>query len=255
LCNADPARLVQAQIDVGDLNRLGRDRDHAIDGSGAGLRPSVDGVVVQASPRQAVTARGDRGVPLLIGTNEAEGTLFTLLLPTDVTDEEVIASLPDTVTDRAALAEAYAARTTGHRLIVDLLTDSVFLIPTLRLADAQAATGAPVWVYLFTWETPVFGGLLGATHALELPFVWDEIDDPLWQAFVGAHAPRALVSAMQDAWIAFARTGDPNTPDAVAWPRYDTDARPTLMWDQEISVVEDPSKTVRELWYKASLPT
>ena len=89
------------------------------------------------------------------------------------------------------------------------MTDAVFLVPTLRLADAYADAGAPVWVYRFTWRTPVFGGLLGATHALELPFVWDEIDNPLWQPFVGAHAPRALVDAMQDAWIAFARTGDP----------------------------------------------
>ena len=255
LRKAEPARLIQAQVDMGDLNRLGRDRDHAIDGSGAGLRPSVDGVVVQASPRVAVTARGDRAVPLLIGTNADEGTLFSLLLPTDITDEEIIAALPETVTDRAALAEGYADRKAGHRLIVDLLTDSVFLIPTLRLADAQAATEAPVWVYLFTWKTPVFGGLLGATHALELPFVWDEIDNPLWQAFVGEHAPHALVDSMQEAWIAFARTGNPNTPDAVTWPRYDTTTRPTLTWGDEIGVVDDPSKSVRELWYRASIPT
>ena len=193
LRDAETSRLIQAQLDIGDLNRLGRDRDHPIDGSGAGLRPSVDGVVVQATPRQAVTARGGRNVPLLIGTNADEGTLFSLLLPTDITDAEVFAALPETVTDPDALAEGYERRETGHRLIVDLMTDSVFLVPTLRLADAQAGTGAPVWVYLFTWKTPVFGGLLGATHALEIPFVWDEIDNPLWQPFLGADAPRSLV--------------------------------------------------------------
>ena len=252
--DAETTRLIQAQLDIGDLNRLGRDRDHPIDGSGAGLRPSVDGVVLQATPRQAVTARGGRNVPLLIGTNADEGTLFSLLLPTDITDAEVFAALPETVTDPGALAEGYERRETGHRLIVDLMTDSVFLVPTLRLADAQAGTSAPVWVYLFTWKTPVFGGLLGATHALEIPFVWDEIDNPLWQPFLGAGAPRSLVTAMQDAWIAFARTGDPNTPD-VAWPRYDTTARPTLQLDAPINIVDDPSGTVRELWYTTSVPT
>ncbi len=251
---ADPGRLVQAQVDIGDLNLLGRDRDHAVDGTGVGLRPSVDGVVVEASPRHIVIARGDRNVPLLIGTNEDEGTLFNLLLPTDITDDEVIAALPESVTNRAALAEGYAARETGHRLIVDLVTDSVFLVPTLRLADAQAGAGGSVWVYLFTWKTPVFGGLLGATHGLDIPFVWDEIDNPLWQAFVGANAPRSLVTAMQQAWIAFARTGDPNTADAVAWPRYDT-ARSTLQFGQEICVAEDPSEAVRELWYRTSIAT
>jgi para-nitrobenzyl esterase len=253
LRNADAARLIQAQIDIGSLDQFGRDRDHAVDGSGAGLRPSIDGVVVHSSPTQVVAARGANNVPLLIGTNEDEGTLFSMLLPTDISDEQIIAALPETVVDPRALADAYAARTTGRRLIVDLMTDSVFLVPTLRLADAQAATPAPVWVYLFTWKTPVFGGLLGASHALELPFVWDQIDNSLWQPFVGESPPRALVTAMQEAWLAFARNGDPN--GSAVWPRYDATTRPTLELGDDIRVVNDPSKQLRELWYRASVPT
>jgi para-nitrobenzyl esterase len=255
LRTADTSRLIQAQIDVGSLEHLGRDRDHAIDGSGTGLRPSVDGVVVHGSPAQLAAARGDRNVPLLIGTNEDEGTLFSLLLTTDMSDEEIVAALPETVTDAAALGEAYAGRATGRRLIVDLMTDAVFLIPTLRLADAQAATPVPVWVYLFTWKTPVFGGLLGATHALELPFVWDQIDTALWQPFVGEDPPRALATAMQAAWIAFARTGDPNAAGAYPWPRYNSTTRTTLVFGEEIATVDDPSRDVRELWYRSSVPT
>jgi para-nitrobenzyl esterase len=252
---ADASRLIQAQIDIGSLELLGRDGDHPIDGSGAGLRPSVDGVVVHRSPTQVLAARGDTNVPLLIGTNEDEGTLFSLLLPTDITDDEIVAALPDTVTDPGAIVDAYAARSTGRRLLVDLMTDAVFLIPTLRLADAQAATPVPVWVYLFRWKTPVFGGLFGATHALELPFVWDQIDDPLWQPFVGETPPRSLATAMQDAWIAFARTGDPNTPGAVAWPRFNTASRPTLVFDEEITVADDPTADMRKLWYQATAPS
>ncbi len=255
LRQADPAQLIQAQVDIGDVDRLGRDRDHPIDGSGIGLRPSVDGVVVQATPRQAVSARGAGNVPLLIGTNRDEGTLFSLLLPTDISDADAIAALPDTVTDRNAVARGYAERDTGHRLLVDLMTDTMFLIPTLRLADAQADAGGSVWAYLFTWATPVFGGLLGATHALELPFLWDEIDNPLWQTFVGTDAPRSLVDAMQEAWISFARHGDPGTLDAAAWPRYETAGRTTLELDEELRVVDDPNQATRELWYEASVPT
>jgi para-nitrobenzyl esterase len=249
---ADPTRLIQAQTDIGAIDLLGRDRDHAIDGSGAGLRPSVDGVVVHNSPAQIVSARGDANVPLLIGTNEDEGTLFTMLLPTDLSDEEVMAALPETCTDPVALAEAYAARTNDRRLLLDLMTDAIFLIPSLRLADAQAATAAPVWVYLFTWKTPVFGGLLGATHALEIPFVWDLIDTAEWQLFVGEEPPRALVTGMQDAWLAFARTGDPSTP-GHPWPRYSTARRSTMEFGDEIRVVEDPSKNMRDVWYGATV--
>ena len=252
---ADPTGLVQAQTDIGSFNRLGRDRDNAIDGSGAGFRPSVDGVVVHASPAQVVTRRGDGNVPLLIGSNENEGTLFSMLLSADISDEEVIAALPETIADPKALAEGYAARATGRRLIVDLMTDAIFLIPTLRLADAQATTGALVWVYLFRWKTPVFGGFLGATHGLELPFVWGQIDNPLWRLFVGERPPEALAVAMQDAWIAFARAGDPNTPGAVVWPRYDTDRRSTLELGTSIRVVDDPSMDARDLWYRVSVPS
>jgi para-nitrobenzyl esterase len=248
---ADSARLIQAQIDIGSIDRLGRDRDHAIDGSGSGLRPTVDDVVIHASPTEVVAARRERSVPLLIGTNEDEGTLFSFLLPSDLDDDDIVAGLPETISDGPALAKAYAARETGRRLIIDLMTDSIFLIPTLRLADAHAAAGASLWVYLFTWKAPVFGGLLGATHALELPFVWDLIDDTAWQAFVGEDAPRSLVSVMQDAWIAFARTGDPGTSD-LAWPRYDSTTRPTLIIGDDVGVVEDPSKEMREVWYRLS---
>ena len=55
--NADASRLIQAQIDIGSLDQFGRDRDHAVDGSGAGLRPSVDGVVVHSSSTQVIAAR------------------------------------------------------------------------------------------------------------------------------------------------------------------------------------------------------
>lgn len=252
---ADATRLIQAQTDVGDFDHLGRDRDHAIDGSGAGLRPSVDGVVVHASPTQAVTARGERNVPLLIGTNQDEGTLFSMLLPTDITDEDVIAGLPETITDPDAVAAWYAERNTGRRLLIDLMTDAIFLIPTLRLADAQAATPVPVWVYLFTWKTPVFGGFLGATHALELPFVWGQTDGTLWRPFLGDDPPPSLATAMQDAWVAFARTGDPNTPGAVPWPRYDMTTRPTMQFGEEVTVLEDPSVDARDLWYRVSTPS
>jgi para-nitrobenzyl esterase len=131
---------------------------------------------------------------------------------------------------------------------VDLMTDAIFFVPSMRGADAQAATGVPVWVYLFTWRTPVFGGMLGATHALELPFVWDMVDDPAWGLFVGEDPPRHLAPAMQDAWLAFARTGDPNT-GGQAWPAYDTATRATLEIGDEVRVVEDPKRTLREAWY------
>ncbi len=247
---ADANRLIEAQIDSGAFDRMGRDRDHAIDGSGMGPRPSVDGVVLTATPVEAVRRKGAQNVPLIIGTNADEGTLFSLLLPTDVNDDDLAEGLRHVVRDPEALFEVYRGRHSPHRLIVEVMTDAVFRIPSLRLADAYVAAGAPVWVYLFTWDTPVFGGLLGATHALELPFVWDLYREPGWQLFVGANPPESIATAMQHAWLAFARTADPAVEGLPAWPVYHTTARPTFEIDEELRVVDDPDQEVREAWYK-----
>jgi para-nitrobenzyl esterase len=238
---------------MGMLARLGRDREHPIGGNGPGPHPVIDGVVVTRSPAEAIA---ETSVPLIIGSNEDEGTLFMMLLATDATDDEVAAALPDEVRDPESLVAAYRARGTGRSPIVDIMTDIVFRIPSLRVADAAARAGSPVWVYLFTWRTPVFGGLLGATHALELPFVWGQLADPMWKLLVGDAPPTALATAMQDVWLAFAHTGDPNTDTIPKWPTYDPQTRPTLGFSDEIRVVTDPGSDLRELWYSGdAVPT
>ena len=112
---------------------------------------------------------------------------------------------------RAPTPDAHAAGA-----LVALATDGVFRIPAVRLAEAQAAHG-PVWMYRFTWETPVFGGILRSTHALEIPFVFDTLDQPRRRQFTGDGPERAAIAdAMHRAWIAFARTGDPAGPPTSA---------------------------------------
>jgi para-nitrobenzyl esterase len=242
-------KLVDAQTAVGNLDKMGRDPDHPVSGSGAGSRPVIDGVVVTRSPAEAIIEKAGHNVPMIIGTNEDEGTFFSMFLPTDLTDEELASSMSRQVRDPEAVVAAYRARGTGHTLIADVMTDTVFRIPSLHVADAAAQVGSPVWVYLFTWKTPVFGGLLGATHALELPFVWGQLDHPRWALLVGDAPPPELATAMQDAWLAFARTGNPNVDALPAWPTYGTDKRSTLELSDEISVVDDPGSELRELWH------
>ena len=249
---ATPDELVAAQLKVGNLELLGRDADHPVDATGDGPHPTVDGVVVTRTFVEAIREKGERNVPLIIGTNVDEGTLFGMLLPNDVPQEELVRSLGPSAGDPQAVLDAVRAAATGRPPLVDLMTDAVFRIPSLRGADAQAATGVPVWVYLFSWRTPVFGGMLGATHALEIPFVWDMVRDPAWSFLVGAEPPMALAEAMQDAWISFARTGRPEAAGIPEWPVYDPATRPTLELGDEIRVVDDPGRELREAWYRGS---
>src|ERR1700735_5907116 len=102
---------------------------------------------------------------------------------------------------------------------------------SLQLAAAQQAQGAPTYVYLFEWESPAFGGILGSSHALELPFVFGVVHVPAVQLFTGSGVEvETLSTQMQQAWLAFSRNGDP-THAALegGWPAWDPRKRTTMV--------------------------
>ncbi len=101
-------------------------------------------------------------------------------------------------------------------------TDIVFRWPSLQLAAAHVARGSRAFVYLFDWESPAFGGILGSCHALELPFVFGAVHLPVVQVFSGGGpAVEALSTQMQRAWLAFAAAGDPSHDGIGAWSTWD----------------------------------
>ena len=142
------------------------------------------------------------------------------------------------------------------RAWVDLIGELVFRIPSIHLAEAEAGHGAPVYMYRFDWESPAFGGRLGAAHALELPFVWNRLDLPMAPILLGNDflQQQPLATAMHGAWAQFIRTGDPNGGGLPDWPRYDPERRATLLIDRDSRVEDDPAGAARELW-PASWPT
>jgi para-nitrobenzyl esterase len=105
-------------------------------------------------------------------------------------------------------------------------------------------------VYRFDWRSPAFGGRLGATHALELPFVWNRLDLPMAQILLGEGLAGAqpLATAMHLTWAQFIKTGDPNGGGLPGWPRYDVAHRPTLLIGHESHVVDDPGGVARAMW-------
>jgi len=212
--------------------------------------PVVDGLHIPRPPLEAIAA-GDAGdVPLLIGTNAHEMTLFLLLDPS-------LASLDEaSLTKRAVgalgergeeAARLYTSNRPGAPLgdaLIALESDRVFRIPAIRLAEAEVRAGRPVHMYLFAWETPAFGGALRSAHALELPFVWDALDQNGVGILTGDGPERqALATRMHRHWIEFARTGEPG------WPEYDLESRRVVVFDGEGErVVADPAGDERRLW-------
>jgi para-nitrobenzyl esterase len=218
-----------------------------------GFNPVIDGVCLPGGPFAPAAPAVSSHVPLMIGTNKDEMTLFFALAPwmEGMDDAALRERVRMFVGERgAALVEQYKrARPydAPRDLMMAIATDAGMRIPSLTIADRKAAlNGAPCFVYLFTWETPVLGGRLKSPHALEIPFVFDTLET----APLTGDSPTRFVLAdkMSRTWLAFARTGNPNNDAIPRWPSYSSRERPTMIFDNECHVVNDPYRQERLAW-------
>src|SRR5262249_55090770 len=110
----------------------------------------------------------------------------------------------------------------------------------IRIAEARSADRS-TWMYLFTWPSPARGGVTGACHALDLPFIFGTLDAPGMKEFAGAGSEaEALSAAIMDAWTAFARGHTP-------WPCYDGAHRATFEFGPARALSHAPLDAERAL--------
>jgi para-nitrobenzyl esterase len=101
-------------------------------------------------------------------------------------------------------------------------------------------------MYLLTWESDFLGGLFKSGHGIEIPLVFDiAADVPLAGSAPGTNE---MASAMSEAWIAFARSGNPNHPGIPEWPAYSAANRATMLFDRPAKVVIDPFREELDVW-------
>jgi para-nitrobenzyl esterase len=258
LSRVAPVQLVEA------VARLAGELAHE-EGLPLPLLPVVDGALLEREPGSAISDGAAASVPLLIGSNREEASLF--IAPDPRARDIGI----DAVTKRIARAtsldvahhlldvytQARRGRgepTTPCDLIVAVTTDYVFRMPSLALAAAAYKHQPATFAYLFSWQTPLFGGIFGSAHGLEIPFVFGTMEDDAIAAFTGGGEQAiALSRAMQQAWVAFARRGDPSCDALGEWQPYDPLRRSTMVLGADQELTDDPRRSERLAWEEAGL--
>lgn len=204
-----------------------------------GWAPTVDGKVLPRQPFAEGAPEQSRDIPMMIGTTRCEFSATTyvpMLRNADMAMARnfIISRYGSQPADK--IIDAFGKAYPGYQPkdLIDI--DFTFRPTAVRQADIKTAQGgAPVYMYLFTWESPVLDGALRSTHCMEIPFVFNNAKIHASMTGGGAEAYR-LADRMSDAWLAFARTGNPNTPSLPEWPVYTADGRATMFFDNECSV-------------------
>lgn len=217
------------------------------------LAPVVDGVVLPRDPFTPSAPEQSKDVPILIGWNKDEWTIFSTAEPWfgTLTEEELPARAKAIAGKQSdALIAAYRKLYPHYSptyLYNALLSDSRMLRGSTLLAERKAAQeGAPVFVYYLVWETPVGDGIFKSPHTLDIPLMFNNVERAVALTGAGPEA-RRLEDQMSSSWIAFARHGDPNNGTVPEWPPYDEEQRATMVFDVDPRVVSDPNREIREL--------
>jgi para-nitrobenzyl esterase len=206
-------------------------------------RPVIDDATMPRHPIEALT---DTSLEMIIGWTRDEASFAFALDPryAETTSEQVTAWAAKRHPGRAEdLYHAYAATHPGRGpagVLSQIVTDELFRCGGLRVAGQRARTW-PVRVYQFEVTSPLAAGALGATHCLDLPFTFANMNRWASAPFIQGLRKGVIgrvTGALHDAWIAFARHGDPSHPGIPPWEPYDSDGHAVLVIaDDETRVV------------------
>jgi len=226
-----------------------------IPGTGSGWRPTPDGRILPSQPFDPVAPAISAGIPLLVGSVLNEMTHGINHPEYEAMDmEEVLRRARARFHDRAEAVIAGYRKLYPSAKPFDVL--SVAFAAESRQncvtqAERQSALGgAAVYTFWFTWQTPVLDGRPRAFHCSELPFVFNNTDRAAAMTGGGPEA-RELGARVSDAWIAFARSGDPNHPGLPKWLPFTAKDGAVMIFDNKCEVRMNPDGAARQVIYAA----
>jgi len=218
---------------------------------GGDFSPVVDGTWLPHQPFDPAAPAESAGVPMIIGTTLEDSGLWLSNFSLDEAGlSKILAARVGAQAD--AVLATYRARypvKSPYLIQTQIATDGLFRKFAIQQAERKAAQGtAPVWMYRWDWAPDCYDGKFGAVHAIDVSASFRNVRDVLLNG--GRADGQKVANELSSAWVAFAKTGDPNTPAIPSWPAYDAKTRATLIIDNETRVENDPNSQMRQLWEK-----
>ena len=243
---SDLSKLVE--ISTADLLRAALQSVKA-SGGVYNFRPVVDGRTLPGQPFAGTTPRWSTSLPLMLGWCETEQRFqfarkpgeFALPLPDVRKRVAGFVGVEEPQAER--LVDVYRGCRPGESpgdVMALIYGDHRYRRTVTRAAAAQAVTGASTYLYRLSWKTPVLDGILRSPHALCLPFVFANVD--VAREFTGDGSDRyPLQAMMSDAWLEFARRGNPNHCGMPTWRSFTKAGHETMIFDSESRCEADPA--------------
>ncbi|WP_234317892.1 carboxylesterase family protein [Streptomyces rimosus] len=209
---------------------------------GIAVCPVVDGEVLRETPWTALSGGRASGIEFLAGHTRDEFRLFSVMTGRlgTFTDEDARIAL-DLLAPAPGGLDAYRAahpRATPEELLDTVFSDATFRVPSLLLAEADAAAGGSSYLFELGLASPAMGGNLGACHSLDVPLAFGTLGSPTGQQLLGDQpTPEAVAVSreLRQAWVRFVATGDPG------WPAHHPDQQLTRILAAESHTVPTPS--------------
>jgi para-nitrobenzyl esterase len=217
--------------------------------TGAVFTPVMDGHYLPHHPFDPTAPSESRDVPVLISTTLEDAALR--LTNWDLTDAGLTALLNERFNGKAGeILDLYRPVTPGktpYLVQAQVLTDTQARSRAIAQAERKAAQGgAGAWMYLWEWATPAFDGKLGAVHGHDVDASFNLYRNGM--CGTGEKAGRTMAKRLASTFVAFARTGNPDNDQIPHWPRYDAGTRPTMIFDADTRVENDPRSAIRRYW-------
>jgi para-nitrobenzyl esterase len=214
-----------------------------------------DGKVVTRHPFDPVANPLNADVPLLVGCTSTENTVFMMgdeaafKLDMNALRLRMRMLLGERAGDAAVdLYVTIKPLAAPSQLYFEMLSDRTRR-QSILIAEMKAAQNeAKAWLYQLMWNTPVMDGMLRSPHSLDLPMIFDIALGDRWKPYTGAMpAADKVAKAMRNAWVEFARTGDPGT-SSLQWPNYSLRRRDVMLFDEASTFALDAFRETRIFW-------